>query len=184
MTAERPDLKIEKFISVESSARLEDLIKIYVEVYSDQLDDPFFSAPRYRERLEGYSSRSGFSVALGYVDSNIIGYALGYTLPAGSGWWSGLRSRVPSDITAENGNRTFALNEIMVLEQWRRRHYARELHDALLADRSEERATLLVLPGNTPACKAYKAWNWHKLGELKPFNDSPVYDAMIRPLKG
>jgi ribosomal protein S18 acetylase RimI-like enzyme len=109
-----------------------------------------------------------------------VGYALGYTLPNGSGWWRGLRSTASPDLLHETGRRTFALTEIMVREAWRRRGYARRLHDALLADRPEERATLLVLPENVPARSGYLAWGWYKLGELKPFEDSPVYDAMMR----
>lgn len=29
---------------------------------------------------------------------------------------------------------------------------------------------------------AYRSWGWGKLGELKPFADSPTYDAMMRDL--
>ncbi len=79
--------------------------------------------------------------------------------------------------------RTFAINEIMVRPAWRRRGYARALHDALLYDRPEERAILLVLPDNTAAQAAYRSWGWYKLGELQPFEDSPVFDAMVWELR-
>ena len=79
----------------------------------------------------------------------------------------------------DDGHRTFALTEIMIRGPWRRQGYARHLHDALLRNRKEERATLLVLPDNAPAKAAYAAWGWRKLGELKPFEDSPTYDSMI-----
>jgi ABC-type multidrug transport system ATPase subunit len=77
------------------------------------------------------------------------------------------------------GRRTFALTEIMVRANCRRQGYARKLHDLLLSNRRESRATLLVLPDNVPARTAYIKWGWRKLGGLKPFDDAPTYDAML-----
>jgi hypothetical protein len=38
-------------------------------------------------------------------------------------------------------------------------------------------------PGHrTPARRAYLSWGWRKIGELRPFDDAPVYDAMVRRL--
>ncbi|MGQ0719558.1 MAG: GNAT family N-acetyltransferase [Pseudonocardiales bacterium] len=70
----------------------------------------------------------------------------------------------------------------MVRPQWRRRGYASALHDALLRHRHEERATLLVRPDNTAAHHAYRSWGWHKIGELQPFDDAPIFDAMVLAL--
>jgi hypothetical protein len=53
----------------------------------------------------------------------------------------------------------------------------------LTQGRAEERATLLVLPDNVPARSAYLSWGWYKLGELQPFADAPVYDAMMLELR-
>jgi hypothetical protein len=53
---------------------------------------------------------------------------------------------------------------------------------ALLAGRTEERATLLVRPENTPALTAYQSWGFTTIGQLQPFADSPVYDVMLRKL--
>jgi ribosomal protein S18 acetylase RimI-like enzyme len=159
------------------------LLDVYAEVYADQLDDPFFSLPRYWERLQGYAARDGFSIVIGRVGESVTGYALGYTLPAASQWWRGLRAEVDPDLLREDGHRTFAVTEIMVLADHRRRGYAGQLHDALVSDRDEQRATLLVLPDNAPAKAAYESWGWFKLGELQPFDDAPVYDAMMLDLK-
>lgn len=158
------------------------LLAVYAEVYAEQLYDPFFSLPRYWERLQAYSERRGFALVSGSIEGELVGYALGYTLLSGSGWWSGLRSSADPDEVYETGDRTFALNEIMVREAFRRRGYARMLHDALLGNRKEQRATLLVLPGNEPARTAYVSWGWRKLGDLRPFDDAPTYDAMVRDL--
>lgn len=182
MTAERPTTSIVSRKSRELNEAKNILLDIYASVYSDRLDDSFFSVDRYWDRLTSYASRGGFALVLGYVGTEPVGYALGCDLPQGSGWWTGLRSEVPAGELQETGNRTFALTEIMILARWRRQGYARALHDALLEGRSEERATLLVLPDNVPARQAYLSWGWHKIGELQPFDDAPVYDAMVRPL--
>lgn len=88
------------------------------------------------------------------------------TLPTGSGWRAGLRQDVGADLLIEDGQRTFAVNEIMVRALWRQRGYARALHDVLLRDRAEERATLLVEPDNVPARSAYLSWGWRKIDDL------------------
>jgi GNAT superfamily N-acetyltransferase len=163
--------------------RRDDLLNVYADVYVDRLDDPFFSIPRYWERLEAYATRDGFGLVIGDDDTGPIGYAMGFTLPAGSGWWRGLTTDIDPELLVEDGTRTVAVTEIMVLASMRRRGYARAMHDALLQGRSERRATLLVLPDNRPAQAAYAAWGWHKIGDLKPFDDAPTYDAMILNLE-
>lgn len=156
-----------------------DVLSVYTEVYADRLGDPFYSMPRYWERLAAYASRAGFGFVTGRLDGELIGYALGYPLPTGSRWWDGMRGDVDPTLLIETGQRTFAVNELMVRPQWRRRGYARALHDALLHNRPEERATLLVRPDNTAAHQAYLSWGWYKIGELQPFDDAPVFDAMM-----
>jgi GNAT superfamily N-acetyltransferase len=182
MTSAIPALTIERYDATGLQEQRDLLLDVYAEVYAERLDDPFFSLTRSWERLEGYASRSGFTLVTGLLDGDEVGNALGYTLPEGSGWWKGLRATATNEELRETGSRTFALTEIMVREKWRRRGYAQELHDALLANRHEERATLLVLPDNTPARCAYLSWGWHKIGDLQPFDDSPIYDAMVRRL--
>lgn len=178
-----PDLSVVHYQAAGLHEHRDTLLNVYAEVYADRLADPFFSLPRYWERLAAYASRTGFSLVIGSIDGTVIGYALGYTLPEGSRWWQGLRTPVGPALLTEDGNRTFALTEIMVRADWRRRGFARALHDALFADRTEERATLLVLPDNVPARTAYLSWGWDKLGDLQPFDDAPTYEAMVLDLK-
>uniref|UniRef100_UPI001B801CD5 GNAT family N-acetyltransferase n=1 Tax=Actinoplanes subtropicus TaxID=543632 RepID=UPI001B801CD5 len=128
------------------------------------------------------SAQDGYGMLENGIYGEVVERELGYPLPAGSGWWRGLRSDIDQSELHEDGHRTFALTEIMVLENWRRRGFAHRLHDLLLTDRAEERATLLVLPDNAPAHAAYASWGWRKIGSIKPFDDSPEYDAMILPL--
>ena len=155
------------------------LLAVYEEVYVDQLDDPFFAPSRFWQRLENYAGWPGFALVTGHLLDDLIGYTLGYTLPERSGWWGGFRGEVDPGLLKEDGQRTFALTQLMVLPAWQRRGYARALHDALLSNRPEERATLLVKPDNIPARTAYLSWGWQVLGQLQPFDDAPVYDALL-----
>jgi ribosomal protein S18 acetylase RimI-like enzyme len=159
-----------------------ELLDVYADAYAHRLDQPFSTIPRFWERLEAYASRDGFSLVTGRVDRDLVAYALGYTLPAGSSWWRGLRGEPDPELTEEDGARTFALTEMMVRQAYRRRGYARALHDALLSDRHERRATLLVRPDNDAARSAYRSWGWYNVGDLQPFDDAPVFEAMVREL--
>jgi GNAT superfamily N-acetyltransferase len=160
----------------------EDLFALYARVYADHLNDPFYTIERFAERFEGHSSRPGYQLVTGHIDENLVGYAYGVPLAANTRWWEGLQGSFPPGTVVEDGRRTFAINEIMVDERWRRRGVAHALHDTLLAGRPEQRATLLVDPGNTPARTAYLAWGWQVLGQLQPFPDAPVYEALVLDL--
>ncbi len=155
------------------------LLSVYKKVYEALLGDPFFAPDRFWQRLEAYAKWPGFALVAGWVDDSMVGYTLGYTLPERSAWWRGFRGNVVPELLKEDGSRTFAVTQLMVLPDWRRRGYAHRLHDALLADRAEERATLLVKPDNIPARTAYLSWGWRKFGELQPFDDAPVYESLI-----
>lgn len=160
----------------------DELLSVYREVYNDRLRESFFSEDRFWGRLEAYASRDGFSLIAARLSSGLIGFTLGFTLPSGSRWWDGLRENVPPDQVAENGRRTFAVAELMVRTSYRRRGYARALSAALLDNRTEERSTLLVRPENTAARTAYLSWGWRIFGHIQPFEDSPVYEVMLRDL--
>jgi ribosomal protein S18 acetylase RimI-like enzyme len=159
------------------------LLDAYVEIYAAKLGDPFFVPERFWERLEAYASRDGFDLVVGYSGEVLVGYALGFRLPAKSAWWRGFHGDVSPDVLTETGDRTFALTQIMVRPAWRRQGCARQLHDALVVGRPEERATLLVQAENVAARRAYAAWGWEQIGTVKPFEDSPTYDALVLPLE-
>jgi ribosomal protein S18 acetylase RimI-like enzyme len=155
------------------------IISVQQQAYADRLANPFNSAERYWQRLESYASRAGFAIIIGEVGKDLAGYVFGFTLPANTGWWNGLKTDIEPAAIAEDGARTFALNELVVHPKYQGRGYAHALHDAALTGRPEKRATLLVRPNNMPARAAYDRWGWRKIGELQPFDDSPRFDAMV-----
>jgi ribosomal protein S18 acetylase RimI-like enzyme len=182
MDAVVPELTIRQHDVHGLREQRQDILSVYSEANAERLGDPFYSLSRYWERLAAHASCDGFGFVTGRLGAELVGYALGYPLPAGSGWWRGIRGEVDEALLAETGQRIFAFTELMVRPRWRRRGYATGLHDALLRHRPEERATLLVRPDNTAAHLAYRSWGWTKIGELQPFDDAPIFDAMVREL--
>jgi ribosomal protein S18 acetylase RimI-like enzyme len=175
------DLRVRNHGADDVRVLTRDLLDVYEKVYGDRLDDPFFATDRYGQRVYAYASREGFAMTTGWIGDQLIGYAMGYRLPANTGWWQGLLTAVDPQLTRETGTRTFALNEIMVLAEHRRRGYAQLMHDQLLITRPlERRATLLVEQDNEAAIAAYQSWGYQTIGQLQPFGDAPVYHAMIK----
>lgn len=145
---------------------------------------PFYSTSRLLERFEDHSSCEGFELVLALAaDGTPVGLMYGFTMPSQSRWWQGLRNPVTNGFAETTKARTLAVAELLVRPEWRRKGVARRLHDELLADRPDEQASLLVDPDNAAAQAAYAAWGWTKVGELQPFADAPVYDALMISLK-
>ncbi len=117
-----------------------------------------------------------------FANDQLIGYIYGFCLSEATAWWEGLLTEVPPDFTKETGNRTFAISELLVKQEYQRQGIASTLHNALLKGRTEERATLLVEPENTAAQSAYATWGWQKVSQLHPDwgnIPAPIYDVLI-----
>ncbi|MFE2640941.1 hypothetical protein ACFXKS_39465 [Streptomyces scopuliridis] len=86
---------------------------MYEEVYADSTD-VFDDVDRFTEGLDGWSSRPGWSCVIGYDGETAVGYAYGAPLPEDARWWGGLLTKVPADVVAETGTRTYAFSELTV----------------------------------------------------------------------
>jgi GNAT superfamily N-acetyltransferase len=155
------------------------LLDVYAEIYADRLSEEFHSVERFDERLGWNTEVPGFAAVVGYLDDAPVGYAYGCTLQETTRWWKGLRTSLPDGATTETGTRTFALSELMVIEKVRGTGTARQIHDALLRDRLEERVTLLVERDHPKVRGLYESWGYEWFGEVLPFPDAPLYDALI-----
>jgi len=160
------------------------LLDVYAEVYAEAArTDPFATVDRFAQGLDGWSRRPGWTCVVGYDQDQPVGYAYGAPLPPGAPWWGGLLTTVPADVIEETGTRTYALSELMVRLPWRKTGTARKLHDALLAGRPEDRATLLVDQEHPKVHALYESWGWRTLGDLRPrIPDAPLFHAMLLDL--
>lgn len=159
------------------------LCDVYAEVYADRLDDPFFSVERFDERLTGHANRNNWEAVIGYEGDEPVGYAYAAALQPGARWWMYQLDPLDADFTEETGDRTLALFEIMVRTPWRGTGIAYRIHEALLAQRGEERVTLLVDPRKEGVKRLYESWGYEHIGDQKPFPDSPLYSTMVRTLR-
>ncbi|MFG1887504.1 GNAT family N-acetyltransferase [Micromonospora sp. NPDC049051] len=173
-------LELRHHTADQAAGLIDRLVELYLMVYAD--GGEFHSEDRYRRQLAGHMQRDGWDLVTATVDGELVGYIYGFPLPAETRWWGGIHEPIPAGFTNEDGKRTFAISELMVAPDWRRRGIARSLHDELLAGRAEERATLLAEPGNAPAQAAYRSWGWRQVTKLRPdWEHAPTYDVLITP---
>ncbi|MEJ2862167.1 GNAT family N-acetyltransferase [Actinomycetospora flava] len=167
----------------ESPQTFEAVGSIYSEVYAEA---PYHEGAAdfsdFAESLPRRAEVPSFRVVVASSDGDVVGFALGHQLTPNTKWWDGALEPPPSDVTTEWSGRTFAVIELAVRGPWRKQGYAAQLHAHLIAGLTEERLTLLVRPDAEPAHKAYTSWGYEQVGQIKPFADAPIYDAMLRPL--
>lgn len=156
------------------------LIDVYAEVYADRLADPFFTVDRFAERLAGQVRAPNWEAVIGYAGDEPVGYAYGATRPAGSLAWHGVTPTPDPELARETGNRTFFLFELMVRVPWRGTGSAATIHEELLRQRQEERASLTVEHDHPKVRALYERWGYRCVGSVRPFSDSPLFDMMLR----
>lgn len=180
-----PDLTFRRYNAVGARAIWETVELIHHEAYAVAIErgDPFESGDAPMKRFDLYTSRGGFDLVVAFVDGEPAGQAWGWPLDPESSWWKGLAGEVEPGFTDEDGERTFAFSEFMVRARYAGQGIGHALHDELLAQRREQRATLLVRPENTTAYQRYIRWGWRKAAELRPaVPHAPLMDVLIRPL--
>lgn len=166
-----------------ATAKLDDLITCYAEIYDT--GNEFDSPERFRQQITGHMKAPRWEAvtANAHNTGELAGYIYGFALPPNTRWWNGLTTDTPLGFTDEDGTRTLAISELMVRARFRRRGIAAKLHQLLLADRPEQRVTLLVEPDADAAQAAYKAWGYEHVAQLRPsWDHAPLFDVLVRPL--
>jgi len=158
------------------------LVDVYAEVYArEAAQDPFFSVERFEERLSGHASGSSWACVAGEIDGQPVGYAYGRLDSARE--WRDILDPVGPGVRDYGEQGTFGLCEIMVRQPWRGKGIARGIHDELMGQRQEARASLLVDSEHPKVRALYESWGYRKVGQMQPFEDSPRYDAMVLDLR-
>jgi ribosomal protein S18 acetylase RimI-like enzyme len=137
----------------------------------------------FADRFRVARRQPGFVLAEARHGGYLVGYAYGMPLRPSTSWWRQLTTPLPDEVTTEHPGRTFALVELLVRASWRRQGIAGALHDLILENRPEERATLTVPPTATPAQSAFRKWGWRKVARTRDDGPgSPVSDVLITSL--
>ena len=177
-----------EFISLsgeQAAQHVDELSDLYSEGYAEP---PYEWGQEHAElfvqRFEGQRQQAGFRLIEARDTGQLVGVGFGVTLLPSTLWWQKLTAPVSEDISLEYPNRTFAVVELLVRRPWRRRHIAEEMHNRLLSNRDEERATLTVLPAAEAAQAAYRKWGWQRVAQKRnPLPDAPIFDVMVKQLK-
>ncbi|MFE9258591.1 GNAT family N-acetyltransferase [Streptomyces sp. NPDC006879] len=158
----------------EAAELLGELSDTYADAYGVQPAEEKTAA--FRRRAAKQFERPGFLLVAARSAGQMIGFAFGYTLPAGdTHWWGGVQPEPSADFVEETGARTWVLSEIEVRRAWQSKGVGRALHDAVLSARGEERATLATGP-DAPAQPVYEAWGWRRVGRI-PGDKGDYYSA-------
>jgi GNAT superfamily N-acetyltransferase len=144
-----------------------ELRAVYAEVFSLA---PYNEGPEladeFLDRLAEESKRPGFSLVAACGCGRplgLVGFAYGYTMPAGE-WWDGTDRPAPEEVKAAD---KLAVIEWAVLPDRRGAGIGRRLLDELLAGRREQWATLTVVPA-ADARVIYDRWGWRQVASTRP----------------
>lgn len=178
------DITFRQVDGQQAAGDFSELRVLYREVYAEP---PYQwgqeHADLFAERFEVQRRQEGFALVEARDSTELAGLAFGVTLQPSTPWWNNLTTTLPLEVTTERPGRTFALVEMLVREPWRRQHAAQGMHDLLLHDRPEDRATLTVLPAAAPAQAAYAKWGWRKAAQKRnPLPGSPLFDVLLKQL--
>lgn len=150
------------------------LLDVHADSYADAMDNEF--TRRFPWFVDHWGGHPGFACVIGYDGSEPVGFAYGAPAAPGREWW---REHVSTPPAAAS---TFSLSELMVRPKWRKTGTAERLHTALLADRPEALAVLLVDPDHPKVQALYESWGYRHVGNRQPFPDSPNFAVMLREL--
>ncbi|BCK54998.1 GNAT family N-acetyltransferase [Nocardia wallacei] len=176
------ELTLERYDANGALGLADELKAVYLASHLEQQGDPWYSPDRFWDRLEQlYAPIPEFELVGGWVDHRLVGYAFGTPYGRPKGVWEKAVRVFPTFGPVTMDDPVYIFREFAVHPAAQGKGYARSIHDALLSERPEPLAYLLVRVGN-PARKAYESWGWRVIGQTRPFADSPAMDEMARVL--
>ncbi|MGW3153989.1 GNAT family N-acetyltransferase [Streptomyces sp. NPDC001073] len=126
--------------------------------------------------VDNWGGKEGFACVIAYDADEAVGFAYGAPAVDGREWWREYVEEAPEK------SKTFSYSELAVHPKKRKQGVADALSRALLEDRPEDLAVLLVDVTHPRVQAMYEDWGFRKVGERQPFPDSPVYAVMLAEL--
>jgi ribosomal protein S18 acetylase RimI-like enzyme len=168
------------------AALLDEMSDAYLDAWREVPgEDMAVKASAFRERATRALQAKNYDLVVARADGRIVGFIFGYSLRADRGWWDGLAPEPPAGFTDEPGDqRTVVIAEFEVRRSWQGQGVGHALHDAFLANRVEERATLVTRPHLTDLHALYERWGWQKVGIIPgdPGGYYADYASFVLPL--
>ncbi|MFE7190880.1 GNAT family N-acetyltransferase [Kitasatospora sp. NPDC057541] len=152
------------------------LLDVHADSYAAELVADEF-VQRFPWFVDHWTSLDGFTCVVAYDGDEPVGFAYGAPLTAGREWW---REHI---VNPPERYATFGLSELMIRPAWRGKGMSAQLQSALIDDRPEDLAVLLVDPDHPKVQRLYESWGYSQVGFRQPFPDSPRFAVMVRTLR-
>ncbi|MFE9579979.1 GNAT family N-acetyltransferase [Nocardia sp. NPDC006044] len=182
MNTDETVLKVVRYTSSEIPRHADEIKAVYLAAHRSRQGDSWYCPANFWARLEQlYAPVPGFELVAGWRDGRIAGYAFGtpYRRPAEA---RAKAAQVFPELAAEAADApVYIFREFSVHPDHQRQGYGRIIHDAVLAERPERLAYLLVRREN-PAGELYASWGWRVIGQARPVADWPLMDEMAKRL--
>jgi ribosomal protein S18 acetylase RimI-like enzyme len=183
--SEPEEVTLKHCTSSQAAASLNPICLLYDAVFSQPpfrwTDD---ESQHHRQSLTRLITNPTFGLVTAEASGELMGFAYGLALKPNTPWWSGMTEPLPDELTAEWNGRTFAVIDMAVRENYRKRGIGRALLNMLLTSRQEQRATLTVQPVATDTKAFYDHLGWQRVGTTQaPAGAvSPFFDVYLLPL--
>ncbi|MEU5162188.1 GNAT family N-acetyltransferase [Streptomyces sp. NPDC020875] len=171
-------LEIRRFGTEDLADIRQTIIDLYEVAAGTDRDDDF--TKKFPWFVDHWGHQPAFTCVIAYDGDRAMGFAYGAPAPEGREWWRAYLAQAPEK------SLTFAYSELAVHPERRKQGVAYTLSRALLDDRPEDLAVLLVDTEHPRVQALYESWGFRKVGERRPFPDSPLYAVMLAdlPLSG
>lgn len=171
--------RIERYGPEETLKLKDSMISIYLAGHVDRGEKSWYGAEQYWHRLtQLYAPSRDFSMVAAWKNGVMVGFAFGSPKDNSATLWEMTGHALTDVALPDRPEPIYFFREFSVHPEHQGHGYGRLLHDSLLRGRPEPLAHLLVRQDN-PVKDIYQHWGWRIVGQIRPFENSPVMDAMI-----
>ena len=175
-------LRIERYDAAGTFQLTDDITTVYLAAHQELQDNPWYSPAAFWDRFERlYAPIPGLELVGGWAGDELVGYAFGSPFGRPKAVWDKAIGVFHQLNPKSFDEPVYIFREFAVHPDCQGKGYGRIIHDALLSERPERLAHLVVRVGN-PVRGLYESWGWKAIGQTQPFADSPVMDEMAKPL--